>query len=101
MSIFEIVMLVCFGAAWPFSIYRSLRSRSVAGKSVVFLIVVFVGYVAGVLHKLLHSHDRVIYLYMLNGCMVLTDIVLYFRNRLYHLRGSLKDAQGSTGKDRS
>jgi hypothetical protein len=89
-SVFEILMLVCFGAAWPFSIYRSLTSRSIAGKSVVFLIVVLVGYAAGVLHKLLYRYDYVIFLYALNGCMVLTDIVLYFRNRLYHLRESLK-----------
>ena len=90
-SILEILMLVCFGAAWPFSIYRSLTSRSVAGKSVVFLIVVLVGYAAGVLHKLLYRYDYVIFLYALNGCMVLTDIVLYFRNRLYHIRESLKE----------
>jgi hypothetical protein len=89
-SVFEILMLVCFGAAWPFSIYRSLTSRSIAGKSVVFLIVVLVGYAAGVLHKLLYRYDYVIFLYALNGCMVLTDIVLYFRNRLYHIRESLK-----------
>ena len=90
-SIFEILMLVCFGAAWPFSIYRSLTSRSVAGKSVVFLIVVLVGYAAGILHKVFYRYDYVIFLYALNGCMVLTDIVLYFRNRLYHIRESLKE----------
>ena len=93
MSFFEIMMLVCFGAAWPFSIYRSATSRSTAGKSVAFLFVVFIGYVAGVLHKLLYRYDYVIFLYALNGCMVLTDIVLYFRNRLYHIRESLKEGQ--------
>jgi sterol desaturase/sphingolipid hydroxylase (fatty acid hydroxylase superfamily) len=93
MSFFEIMMLVCFGAAWPFSIYRSATSRSTAGKSVAFLFVVFVGYLAGVLHKLLYRYDYVIFLYALNGCMVLTDIVLYFRNRLYHLRESLKEGR--------
>ena len=92
-SIFEILMLVCFGAAWPFSIYRSARSRAVAGKSPLFLVVVLVGYVAGILHKLVYRYDYVIFLYALNGCMVLTDIVLYFRNRLYHLRESLKEGR--------
>ena len=81
MSPFEIGMLLCFGAAWPFSICRSYTSRQNAGKSVVFLYVVLAGYVSGVLHKLLYSFDKVIYLYMLNGLMVLTDIVLYYRNR--------------------
>ena len=93
MSFFEIMMLVCFGAAWPFSIYRSATSRSTAGKSVAFLFVVFVGYLAGVLHKLLYRYDYVIFLDALNGCMVLTDIVLYFRNRLYHIRERLKEGR--------
>ena len=46
------LMLVCFGLAWPFSIAKSLRTRQVGSKSLVFLVVVFVGYVAGVLHKI-------------------------------------------------
>lgn len=94
-SPFEIVMLVCFGAAWPFSIYRSLKSRAIAGKSLVFLVVIVIGYAAGVLHKLIYRFDIVIYLYMLNAAMVLTDIILYLRNRLYHIRESLRERGGS------
>ena len=81
MSIFEIAMLVCFGAAWPFSLYRSYRSRTNAGKSLVFLGVVLLGYVSGILHKIFFSPDPVIGLYILNGTMVAGDILLYFRNR--------------------
>ena len=81
MSIFEIIMLVCFGLAWPFSIYKSYKSRQNAGKSLVFLIVVLIGYVAGVIHKILYSYDFVIYLYILNGLMVLTDMILFLRNQ--------------------
>ena len=91
MSIFEILMLVCFGAAWPFSIYRSARSRAVAGKSPLFLVVVLVGYVAGILHKLVYRYDYVIFLYALNACMVTADFVLYLRNRVYHIRESLRE----------
>ena len=81
MSIFEILMLVCFGAAWPFSIARSYRSRATGGKSLPFLYIVLVGYVAGILHKIFFSYDLVIFLYGLNGLMVATDIGLYYRNR--------------------
>jgi len=81
MSMFEIIMLVCFGAAWPFSIYKSYTSRSNAGKSIFFLLVVLTGYLSGMLHKLIYSFDPVIYLYMLNFCLVSTDIILYFRNK--------------------
>lgn len=81
MSPFEIVMLVCFGAAWPFSIYRSWASRSTSGKSILFLIVVMVGYVAGILHKLYFHYDMVIFLYALNLIMVAIDAGLFFRNK--------------------
>jgi hypothetical protein len=94
MSIFEILMLVCFGAAWPFSIYKSWKSRQVAGKSLLFLIVILVGYASGIVHKFLYRYDAVIFLYILNGIMVSIDIALYARNRLYHSRQSLADARG-------
>lgn len=81
MSVFEIIMLVCFGAAWPFSIYKSYRSKSNRGKSVVFLFIVFIGYIAGILHKILFNYDLVIILYVINAVMVSIDILLYFRNR--------------------
>jgi hypothetical protein len=81
MSIFEIGMLVCFGAAWPASIVKSYRSRSTEGKSIVFLIILFIGYIFGILHKLIYRYDIVIFLYMLNSLMVFTDIVLFFRNK--------------------
>jgi len=80
MSIFEIIMLVCFGMAWPFSIYRSYKSRSTEGKSISFLVTVAVGYASGVIHKLLYNPDIVTFLYLLNFLMVSTDIVLYIRN---------------------
>jgi len=80
LSIFEIIMLLCFGAAWPVALLKSYRSRTNAGKSVGFLYVIFIGYVAGVLHKLFFTMDAVIILYALNGLMVLADILLYYRN---------------------
>lgn len=79
--IFEILMLACFGAAWPFSIYKSYTSKSTGGKSVYFLIVIMVGYVSGILNKLFYHYDYVIYLYLLNLVMVFTDTMLYLRNK--------------------
>ena len=80
MSIFEVIMLICFGAAWPFSIYKSWKSRSCAGKSVIFLYIVLIGYAAGVIHKLLYNLDWVVGLYALNGLMVLVDILVFRSN---------------------
>jgi len=81
MSHFEIIMLICFGAAWPFSIYRSAVSRSTKGKSLLFMIIVLGGYIAGMLHKIFFHYDLVIYLYALNFLMVAIDVILYLRNR--------------------
>lgn len=80
MSIFEALMLICFGAAWPASISKSYYSRSNKGKSFFFIAIVWIGYVSGILHKVLFAYDKVIFLYILNLCMVSVDITLYFRN---------------------
>ena len=86
-------MLVCFGLAWPFSIYKSATTRQIGSKSLLFLIALLIGYVAGVLHKVFFYFDLVIILYALNGTMVSIDIALYLRNRAYHIRQSAKEAQ--------
>lgn len=86
MSIFEIIMLICFGAAWPASIYKSYKSREAGGKSIIFLYAVLIGYLSGILHKIIFSYDKVIFLYILNGLMVLIDILLYYRNRRWGRR---------------
>ena len=83
MSIFEVIMLVCFGVAWPFSIYKSYRSKNNRGKSIIFLFIILIGYIGGILHKVLFNFDMVILLYGINCVMVFMDILLYFRNRRY------------------
>jgi hypothetical protein len=88
MSIFEMIMLLCFGAAWPFSVYKSYTSRSIEGKSFGFLIILLAGYVAGIVHKIVYSQDKIIYLYVLNFIMILTDTILYLRNKKYAKEGS-------------
>lgn len=83
MSIFEILMLVCFGASWPFSLHKTWKTKNVVCKSPVFLGLVILGYVAGVAHKLIYHPDAVVFLYALNGLMVSADLSLWFR---YHKR---------------
>lgn len=81
MSLFEIGMLVCFGAAWPLNIYKSFKSRTSAGRSILFQWAILLGYICGIVHKILHSRDVVLFLYVLNFVMVAIDTVLYFRNK--------------------
>ena len=83
MSVFEILMLVCFGFAWPTSIYKSITSKSIEGKSVIFLYVILLGYLMGMLHKIFFNLDFVIALYAINFVMVFIDLLLYYRNKKY------------------
>ena len=72
----------CFGAAWPASILRSLRARTAKGKSLTFLVILFVGYLFGITSKFVGGHlNYVVVFYFLNLTMVGVDIALYFRNR--------------------
>ncbi|MDD2458212.1 MAG: hypothetical protein PHQ83_06880 [Eubacteriales bacterium] len=80
MSIFEIIMLSCFGLSWPIAAYKSYKTGRAAGKSLLFMAAIWIGYVAGILHKLIYSRDLVIYLYVFNLLMVSLDIALTRRN---------------------
>lgn len=76
------LMVLCFGAAWPASIYRSVKARTAKGKSFPFLLIIFIGYIFGVAMKFTSGNpDYVVVFYFLNLIMVGTDMVLYFRNR--------------------
>ena len=79
-SVFEIGMMFCFGCAWPFNIYKSLRTRTAKGKSVMFLYILLVGYLFGIAHKLIYSRDIVLILYIINAAMVSVDVILYCLN---------------------
>jgi len=80
-SIFEIGMLACFGASWPVSIYKSVKSKSTKGKSVFFLLVIQCGYIFGIIHKIQYSRDIVLILYILNFFMIATDVIIFFKNK--------------------
>ena len=81
MSVFEIGMLACFGFSWPFSIAKSLRTKKVEGKSPAFMVIVMVGYLCGIAHKLVYSFDWIVWLYVLDLALVLADFVLYMLYR--------------------
>lgn len=82
-AFFEALMLLCFAASWPFSIIKALRTKVVAGKSPVFMILIEIGYVAGILYKVTGHCDWRVWLYVMNFIIIGTDLFLYFlyRNR--------------------
>lgn len=81
-QIFESMMLLCFGISWPVSVYKSYTSKSTKGKSVVFTIAILLGYICGILGKIIGGNiNYVLCLYVINFCIVCIDFALYFVNR--------------------
>ena len=88
-ELLEIIMIVSFGASWPVNVVKSYKSRTTKGKSLLFLGLIFFGYIAGIASKLVNesymanfaSKWYVLFFYVLNFVMVGTDMVLYFRNK--------------------
>lgn len=77
----ETIMLVCFGLSWPSNVMKSVRSRTAKGKSLAFLLLVELGYIAGIIGKIVsNTWNLATICYFINFAMVLADIGLYFRN---------------------
>jgi hypothetical protein len=82
-QIMEAVMIICFGLAWPVSVYKSYVSKSTKGKSFLFLLIVLAGYAAGLIHVVLDypGFSYLTVLYLLNTLMIFIDLLLFLRNR--------------------
>ena len=79
MSIFEAGMMISFGISWPIAAYKTYKAKSVNGKSLRFSFLILLGYIFGITHKFLYSHDIVIWLYFINVFFLLIDIGLHIR----------------------
>ena len=87
-EILEIIMVVSFGASWPFNVVKSYKARTKKEKSLLFLSFIFFGYIAGIISKLTNdaymasfaSKWYVLIFYVINLLMVGADLVLYAGN---------------------
>lgn len=91
-TICEIIMVICFGASWPFNIIKAYKSRTTKGTSLLFMSLIAIGYVGGIACKIftwindggLKWLGYVAFaFYIINILMVSTGIVIYFRNKVY------------------
>ena len=57
-ELFEIGMILCFGASWPLNVIKSYKTRTTKGKSLPFLLLIFVGYIAGITSKLINAEEK-------------------------------------------
>lgn len=81
-QIFEFIMLICFGLSWPISVYKSITSKSTKGKSCVFIVAIILGYISGIIGKIVNGQiNYVLILYCFNLAVVTIDLILFFINR--------------------
>lgn len=81
-EILETVMLVCFGFSWPLTVYRNIKSKTAKTMSLGFIVLIIVGYLAGITAKISsHNTGFVLAVYILNLIIVSVNLAVYFRNR--------------------
>lgn len=80
-SIFESIMLICFGLSWPLNVIKAYRARTARGTSLPFILLIITGYIAGIIAKLVAGQvNYVLIVYFLNLAIVSVNVLVYFRN---------------------
>ena len=100
-ELLEITMILCFGASWPMNVIKSFKARTTKGKSLSFLYLILLGYVAGIISKFVNSAYMsnfaekwyVLFFYILNFIMVGTDLIIYYRNKKLDKTNACVDAR--------
>ena len=86
-KVLEAIMIVLFGISWPFNLFKSIKTRSAKGKSILFLVLIDLGYIASITSKFFSetfvwSTDWWIFMiYCINLSFVSADLVMYFINK--------------------
>lgn len=79
--ILETIMLVCFGFSWPINLMKAYRARTAKGTSLTFLLLIELGYIAGILAKIISGNiNYVLAVYLLNFLLVALNLAVYARN---------------------
>ena len=80
-SIFETVMLVCFGFSWPLNVIKAYKAKTAKGTSLPFILLIITGYIAGISAKIISGQiNYVLIAYILNLTIVSLNVIVYFRN---------------------
>lgn len=86
-KVLEATMLILFGISWPFNLMKSIKSRSTEGKSLLFLVLIDIGYIAGITSKFFSTSFVwktdwwVFAVYVINFLFVSADLTMYFINK--------------------
>ena len=79
--ILETIMLICFGFSWPINLMKAYRARTAKGTSLTFLLLIELGYIAGIMAKIISGNiNYVLAVYLLNFLLVALNLAVYERN---------------------
>lgn len=80
-AVFETIMLLCFGLSWPINVIKAYKARTAAATSLPFILLIFIGYIAGITAKIVtHQFNYVFLVYLINLAIVVLNVAVYFRN---------------------
>lgn len=86
-EILETAMLICFGLSWPLNVYKNIKARTAKSMSLQFILLIIVGYVAGITAKLLNHRIIMFWSYTsLNLVIVSINVFVYFINKKHDER---------------
>ena len=86
-KVLEAMMIILFGISWPFNLLKSIKSKTTKGKSLLFLILIDLGYIAGITSKFFsttfvwETDWWIFMIYVINFTFVTADLIVYFINK--------------------
>lgn len=81
-QVLEAAMLICFGLSWPINAYKNFKAGTAAGTSWQFILLITVGYLAGIAAKFASGMiNWVLAVYFINLVCLVVNWAVYFRNR--------------------
>ncbi len=95
----EMIMLICFGISWPFSVVRNIKAKTAKGMSIEFTLLIIVGYIAGIGAKIYSGNvGFVLFVYLLNLVMVSANLVVFFVNKRLDKKRELAETKINANK---
>lgn len=104
-EVLEAIMLLCFGASWPVNLVKSLRLRSAKSMSLVFLLLIWAGYIAGTAAKMIQLFSPqlsnpawyLLAVYIFNLFMLTANLIVFFRNKRLDMQEAAKLLSSNKG----
>lgn len=91
-NICEALMVCAFGISWPINAYKSFKSKSIEGKSLMFSVIILVGYFFGITGKILTDQINYVFVfYLINVFFVLLDLSISMNNKMNYKKAHVTE----------